>query len=230
MNFLGRRCVLCQRRLANINVGLCTKCNKQIERYIHCGCCGMPTQSYVKRCGYCLNTSPYWDQMVIIGHYVAPLDQLIHRFKFHHHFWLDKTLARLLLLAIYDAIRQNGISFPEAIFPVPLHHFRHWQRGYNQAELIAKYLAKWLNIPLCSQFIQRVKNTPSQRGLAAKERKQNLKQAFKFFTLPFNYRSIAIVDDVITTGATLNEIAQYFRLLGVENIQVWGLARAYSVQ
>lgn len=228
MNFLSFRCVLCQCQLSGINIGLCTRCNSDIKRYIYCGCCGMPTLSYTQRCGYCLHSQPYWDQMVIIGHYAPPLDKLIHQFKFYGNFWLDKTLARLLLIAIYEARRQHSLSFPEAIFPVPLHHIRHWRRGYNQADLIARYLAKWLHIPLYSQTIHRIKNTHPQRGLGAKEREQNLKQAFKFLDIPLNYRSIAIVDDVITTGATLKEIAQHFRQSGVENIQVWGLARAYS--
>ncbi len=187
----------------------------------------MPTASYVQRCGGCLNAMPYWDQMVLIGHYTSPLAEMIKNFKFHRQFWLDKTLARLLLLAVYEARRLHSLHFPQAIFPVPLHHFRQWQRGYNQADLIAKRLAKWLAIPCHSTFIQRVKRTPPQLGLNAKARRQNLKHAFKFANQEINYRSIALVDDVITTGSTLNEIAKHFRQLGVENIQVWGVARAF---
>ncbi|MFZ7155209.1 amidophosphoribosyltransferase [Avibacterium avium] len=227
MNFFAFRCVLCQQSLSIRNTGLCSKCNRNIERYVYCGCCGMPTASYVQRCGSCLNTMPYWDQMVLIGHYTSPLAEMIKDFKFHRQFWLDKTLARLLLLAVYEARRKHSLHFPQAIFPVPLHHFRQWQRGYNQADLIAKRLAKWLNIPCHSQFIQRVKRTPPQLGLNAKARRKNLKHAFKFANQEINYRSIALVDDVITTGSTLNEIVKHFRQLGVENIQVWGLARAF---
>lgn len=165
--------------------------------------------------------------MVIVGHYAPPLSNLIQQFKFHRLFWLDRTLARLLLLSVYEARRQHSLCFPEAIFPVPLHHYRQWMRGYNQADLVAKYLAQWLNIPCDNQFIQRVKYTSPQRGLHATDRKQNLRHAFKLANTSLSYRSIALVDDVITTGSTLNEIAKHFRQLGVENIQVWGLARTY---
>ncbi|MCW9710855.1 amidophosphoribosyltransferase [Avibacterium sp. 21-586] len=227
MNFLAFRCILCHQILSIQNAGLCSKCSRTIERYTYCGCCGMPTSNYVLHCGCCLNSRPYWDQMVVIGRYTPPLSEIIKNFKFQHQFWLDKTLARLLLLAVIDAKRQHFIRIPEIVIPVPLHHFRQWKRGYNQSHLIAKHLAKWLNIPCHSQFIQRIKRTPPQLGLNAKARKQNLRQAFKFANQRINYRSIALVDDVITTGSTLNEIAKHFRQLGVENIQVWGLARAF---
>lgn len=227
VNFFGFRCVLCQQVLSQAKQGICTTCSKAMKRYIYCGCCGMPTPSYVKHCGHCTTATPLWDQIVIISKYDPPISELIQQFKFHHLFWLDRTLARLLLLAVYEARRQHSLHFPQAIFPVPLHHFRQWRRGYNQADLIAKCLAKWLNIPCHSHFIQRIKRTPPQLGLNAKARRQNLKHAFKFANQEINYRSIALVDDVITTGSTLNEIAKHFRQLGVENIQVWGLARAF---
>lgn len=228
MNFFDFRCVLCQKNLFMGNNGICSQCNKAIERYTYCGCCGMPSPNNVQYCGYCLNSPPYWDHMIIIGHYAPPLSKLIQQFKFHNLFWLDKTLARLLLLSVYEARRLHFINFPDAIFPVPLSHLRQWMRGYNQADLIAGYLAKWLNIPYYPQHIQRIKNTPTQLGLNAKERKQNLKDAFALSIQSSKYHSIALVDDVITTGSTLNEVAKCFKTLGVQNIQVWGLARAYS--
>lgn len=164
--------------------------------------------------------------MVIIGRYNDPLSQLIHRFKFQKQFWLDRTLARLLLLELYEARRIYGLTFPQAIIPVPLHHIRQWQRGYNQADLLAKAICRWLEIPCLSHIVRRVKHTPTQRGLTATARRRNLKNAFNVAALtPFPYQRVALVDDVITTGSTLNEIATLLRQLGVQEIQVWGLAR-----
>ena len=152
---------------------------------------------------------------------------LIHRFKFQNGFFLDRTLARLLLLAVYEARRTHQLTLPQLILPVPLHHLRQWQRGYNQADLLARQLARWLNIPYRNDLMKRIKRTPTQRGLTATARRRNLKNAFRISdTLPqTGYRSVALVDDVITTGSTLNEIAKQLRHAGVEHIQVWGLAR-----
>ncbi|PRM40331.1 DNA utilization protein GntX [Haemophilus influenzae] len=166
--------------------------------------------------------------MVIIGHYVEPLSVLIHRFKFQNQFWIDRTLARLLYLAVRNAKRTHQLKLPEAIIPVPLYHFRQWRRGYNQADLLSRQLSRWLDIPNLNNIVKRVKHTHTQRGLSAKDRRQNLKNAFSLAVLKneFPYHRVALVDDVITTGSTLNEISKLLRKLGVEEIQVWGLARA----
>jgi competence protein F len=178
-------------------------------------------------CGNCLQQEPAWDRMVIIGRYNEPLSTLIHRFKFQKQFWLDRTLARLLYLAVRNARRTHGLMIPDVIIPVPLHHFRQWQRGYNQADLLARQLAKWLRIPYASDVLRRTKRTPTQRGLSAKDRRQNLKNAFQLTPTGKQrcYRCVALVDDVITTGSTLNEIVKQLRKMHVEHIQVWGLAR-----
>lgn len=225
--FFRFACVLCQAPLKQGANGLCSLCRKQIRHYVYCGGCGAPLQYFARHCGNCLQNEPAWDRMVVVGRYDEPLSYLIHRFKFQKQFWLDRTLARLLLLAVYEARRTHGLSFPEALIPVPLYHFRQWQRGYNQADLLAQALSRWLEIPCLSHIVKRVKHTHTQRGLSAATRRQNLKNAFALdLTKPFPYQRVALVDDVITTGSTLNEIAKQLRKLGVREIQVWGLARA----
>lgn len=111
---------------------------------------------------------------------------------------------------------------------MPLYHFRQWRRGYNQADLLSRQLSRWLDIPNLNNIVKRVRHTHTQRGLSAKDRRQNLKNAFSLAVLKneFPYHRVALVDDVITTGSTLNEISKLLRKLGVEEIQVWGLARA----
>nr|WP_179108663.1 phosphoribosyltransferase family protein [Rodentibacter genomosp. 2] len=219
--------MLCQAILKQGQNGLCSICQQKIRQYTYCGGCGMPLQHFALHCGCCGHNEFAWDRMVVVGRYDELLSQLIHRFKFQKQFWLDRTLARLLLLAVYDARRNHGLSFPQVIIPVPLYHLRQWQRGYNQADLLAKSISRWLEIPYISHIVKRVKHTRTQRGLSAAIRRQNLKNAFKIeFFKPFPYQRVALVDDVITTGSTLNEIAKLLRSLGVQEIQVWGLARA----
>ena len=178
-------------------------------------------------CGHCLRNEPAWDRIVIIGHYLEPLSSLIHRLKFQKQSWLDRSLSRLLYIAVREARRTHGLSLPQAIIPVPLYHFRQWQRGYNQADLLANWLSRWCHVPNCNHVVKRIKHTHTQRGLTAKDRRHNLKNAFAVNTKkPFPYERVALVDDVITTGSTLAEIAKQLRKLGVKEIQVWGLARA----
>ncbi|WP_439328051.1 amidophosphoribosyltransferase [Lonepinella sp. BR2357] len=227
MNWFGLSCVQCQQKLAIGSHGLCSRCNAEIRRFAYCGCCGAELIRDELRCGKCLQQEPAWQQMVIIGRYAEPLSTLIHRFKFQGQFWLDRSLARLLYLAVRQARRTHGLTLPDVILPVPLHHVRHWRRGYNQAALLAKWLARWLNIPMREDLLLRTKHTPSQRGLTAKARRNNLKNAFivQNKIKKCNYRSVCLIDDVITTGSTMNEMAKQLRKMGIPHIQVWGLAR-----
>ncbi|MGQ0286892.1 amidophosphoribosyltransferase [Pasteurellaceae bacterium 22721_9_1] len=227
MNFWRFCCVHCHRKLKIGSHGLCSICNRQIRRFSYCGCCGTELVKNEQHCGQCLRNEPSWQQMVIVGHYKEPLSILIHRFKFQGQYWLDRTLARLLYLAIREARRTHYLDLPEVILPVPLHHKRQWKRGYNQTALLAKWLSRWLNIPVREDLLRRVKHTPSQRGLTAKSRRANLKNAFEV-TPEFKkcgYKSVCLLDDVITTGSTLNEISKQLHKVGIEHIQVWGLAR-----
>lgn len=227
MNWFGFRCFLCQQTLAIAHHGLCSRCNQTIHRFTYCGHCGMEIARPALHCGRCLQNEPSWDRIVIIARYMEPLSQLIHRFKFQKSFFLDRTLARLLLLAVYDARRIYGLTLPDVLIPVPLYHFRQWQRGYNQADLLAQQLSKWLKIPVDNQLVQRCKHTHTQRGLSATDRRKNLRHAFQLSDKQSKcrYQSVALIDDVITTGSTLNEIAKLLRKAGIQHIQVWGLAR-----
>ncbi|QLB13767.1 amidophosphoribosyltransferase [Bisgaardia hudsonensis] len=231
MNLLNNRCILCKSILAIASHGLCSQCNHSIKRFIYCNHCGSTLAHYAKTCGFCLQSGFYWNNMILVGKYIPPLSDLIHQFKFQNKFWLDRTLARLLLLEIYQSKRIYQNPLPQVLIPVPLHHKRHWQRGYNQSALLGKCLAKWLNIPLEENLIIRSKHTETQRGLNSKKRKKNIKNAFSFDQEILNkwqkcgYKSVAIIDDVITTGATVNEIAKLLHQSNINAIQIWGLAR-----
>ena len=226
-NFWRFSCVACQSPLYFGAHGLCSRCRKQIISPAYCGRCGAPLNRSAMGCGNCLANPPIWDQMVVAGRYLPPLSELIQNFKLRRQFDLDGTLARLLYLALRQARREHQLLWPEALIPVPLHPKRQWLRGYNQAELLSAWLAKKLAIAHLPYVVKRIKNTPSQRNLNARERSQNLQNAF---ALPENYRfpyqHVALVDDVITTGATLEALSLVLKKAGVQRIQVWGIARA----
>lgn len=219
------RCFHCERPLAISQQGFCSRCIKQLKRQPYCLHCGSSLPSFQPHCGNCLQSEPKWQRIVQISGYHAPLAEWIHRFKFQQQPWLDKALARLLLLEILMQRRQQFFPLPEIILPVPLFWQRQWQRGYNQAERLARPLAKWLNIPLDTQSLQRSRATVSQRELSAAERRRNLRGAFTYRpTMP--YKRVAIIDDVVTTGSTMNAICAELKRHCVEEIYVWTLARA----
>src|SRR5699024_11658656 len=88
------------------------------------------------------------------------------------------SLARLLLLAVKEARSTHQLSLPELLIPVPLHHRRQWQRGYNQSSLLARHLSRWLNIPCLENVVIRQRATSTQRGKNSRQREQNMQQAF----------------------------------------------------
>lgn len=225
MNFWQFRCIQCESILALGSHGICCRCYRQIKQTPYCGRCGESLPTAALSCGECLRHEPKWHRIVQVSEYKPPFSDLIHRFKFRQHYWLDRSLARLLLLAVKKAQREQQLILPEVMIPVPLFWQRHWRRSFNQAELITRFLARWLDIPADHESLQRVRSTRSQRELNAAGRRKNVKGAFVFEPKK-NYRRVAIIDDVVTTGSTVNAVCRELLKREVEEIQIWTLARA----
>jgi len=138
---------------------------------------------------------------------------------------LSKNLLSCELCAIPHVYDFDGEEKPDCIVPVPLHFIREFQRGYNQAELIAKQLSYNLEIPLNRNLIKRIRHTPSQSSLSKKERQRNLRKAF-VCTQSEMPKFIALVDDVMTTGSTVEAITKILFGAGVKRVDVWCCARA----
>jgi ComF family protein len=130
-----------------------------------------------------------------------------------------RTLGRLLAERLAEHPHR-----PDALVPVPLHPRRYRERGFNQSAEIALELSRRLAIPLHASLCTRIRHTPAQAGLSARQRRVNVRRAFQVADtgLP---RHVAIVDDVVTTGTTVNELARTLRAAGVAYIQVWAVAR-----
>ena len=152
--------------------------------------------------------------------YASPLKELIGHLKFHGNLSYTPLLAQTFI----NSLKHRKNNLPECIIPVPLHQQRLRERGFNQALELARIIAKQLHIPVDYTLCQRNKATPFQSGLSAKQRKQNLKGAFSVEKTRL-YKHVAIFDDVVTTGTTVNELAKQLRQSGVETIEVWAIAR-----
>lgn len=176
-------------------------------------------------CGECLKQSPPFDKTLSGFHYQAPISEFITQLKYSAQFQLLPLLCDYLMHKIIEHYQNK--TLPDALVPVPLHPDKQIERGYNQSQLIAKQVARALNLKVISDNIKRIKHTKAQSGLDSVERKSNVKNAFSIDTqLPHH---IAIIDDVVTTGTTVSELAKQARLAGAIQIDVWCLARAYDL-
>lgn len=173
-------------------------------------------------CGHCLNDPPSYDHTFSAFQYAHPVDHLIHDLKFNRKLAIARLLGELMAQQLKKRARA---PLPQLIIPVPLHAARLRERGYNQATELARPIARALNIPIDYQHCQRHCATAIQSDLPANERSRNVKGVFHIVKkLPA--RHVAIVDDVMTTGATVAEFATTLRSAGVEKIEVWVCARA----
>ncbi|QPK65341.1 ComF family protein [Methylomonas sp. LL1] len=216
-------CILCgQAGFAGLD--LCKACFDDLPRNLDC-CyrCGQPFDMAISApqlCGRCLRKSPSFDETHAPFLYDDSLRYLITQLKFHRHY----KHARLLgtLLARYLA---ETAELPECIIPVPLHRNRYRQRGFNQAIEIARHLSSQLSIPLLLNACIRDRDTAHQTELPAKQRLKNMRRAFSA-AKPLAYQHVAIVDDVMTTGATIGALAIELKRQGVNRVDVWVCARA----
>lgn len=219
---LPLRCLLCGAAGAD-GIDLCGDCAAELPRNAACCArCALPLAVAAMLCGQCQRRPPVWDAAWSPFRYAWPLDRLESRYKFGRDLAAGKVLATLWLA------EPRAIDLPDLILPVPLHRGRLRQRGYNQALELARPLATALGVPVQHDFLQRLRATPAQTELDAIDRRRNVSGAFGLragISLPAH---VAIVDDVMTTGATLAECARTLRRAGVKRVDVWALARAPS--
>ncbi|WP_188797723.1 ComF family protein [Dyella nitratireducens] len=214
------RCLLCGDAGAN-GIDLCADCAAELPRNTYC-CqrCALPLSISTPLCGRCQRKAPPWDAAWAPFRYAWPLDRLETRFKFSR----DLAAGRVLATMWRRAPRPREL--PQLILPVPLHHRRLRERGYNQALEMARPLASVLGIPCRHDILLRMRHTDAQTGLDAVERRRNLRGAFALRNAAILPAHVIVLDDVLTTGATLAECARTLKRAGVERVDVWALARA----
>lgn len=222
---IASRCWLCQQPLHIARHGLCNLCIRHFPPLpLCCPRCGLPSGSALQSCGRCLIKPPAWQSLIFAGVYLPPLSTLLLRLKFSSTPELAEPLARLLLLRWLERWRDGNVVRPNTILSVPLHLHRHRQRGYNQAELLARPLARWLGCEYLPYALERCRATSPQQQLSETERKLNLKRAF-CCKQDLEGKHIALIDDVVTTGSTISEVSKILNKNNIASLQVWCICR-----
>lgn len=200
---------------------LCPACHAGLPHNpLSCRLCALPLAAHEEGvCGACLRHPPPVDGSTVPFLYAPPLDHLLLGLKFNQRLVNGRLLGGLMA----EAILASGTELPDAILPVPLHPARLRERGYNQALELARPLARRLQLPLMPRLALRSKATAAQSRLEQGERRRNIRGAF---TLPGRVPGhIAILDDVVTTGSTVGELARALRRAGAQRVVVWACAR-----
>ena len=221
--FFPYRCVLCQ-QAGDGERDLCRYCESLLTPLptSRCAICAVPLPSAQDKqvCGECLQNRPFYQQAFIPYIYEHGIRTLINQLKFNQRLLHAHILADLF----YTAARQQQLEPAEVLVPMPLHRRRLNVRGFNQSLLLARAIGRTWGLPVATGYCRRIKHVPPQAGLNRQQRKQNVKAVFAVAnTLP--YRHIALVDDVMTTGSSVNELAKMFKQAGVQRVDVWCMAR-----
>lgn len=214
---LPQRCVLCAD--PGGPDGLCDGCQTDLPWLpaLHCPVCALPA-SQPETCGRCLRRPPAFDDTVAAFSYGFPVDGMIRRLKFH----AALPLAEVLALGLQRTLR--GRTRPDLLLPMPLARSRLRQRGFNQSIEIARPLARALSLKLELDACRRSRDTREQSGLSLAARRGNLRGAFEC-DARLSGADIAVLDDVMTSGTTLDELARTLKLAGARRVTAWVVAR-----
>ena len=221
-------CLLCAQNIAQNDQNthpsihaVCRACLEELPWHPNTSCpqCGLTSSGMV--CGSCLNSTPDFDVTKAVFLYAYPVDAMMLRYKYGKHLNLGDTFGEFLAEKI-------SLETVDLIIPIPMHPQRLKERGFNQALEIAKILTKNHKEKLDYQSVTRQTLTPPQASLPLKERVKNIRGAFKVNADKFDKlqgKRIAIVDDVMTTGASLNELAKTLKKTGARHVECWVIAR-----
>lgn len=217
------RCILCQGAV-NGDVELCLECYRSLpHNRVCCVRCALPLAEEIKNkvlCGGCIRRSPAFDYAHSLFRYEDSVIGLIHQLKFSEKISHARSIGEMLL----RKLNETGEK-PDCLLPVVLHGSRLRQRGFNQSIEISRVIAKKTGIPIEYDAVIRQRSTAAQTGLNAKQRIKNIKRAFTVVK-ELNYQHVLIVDDVMTTGATVNELARVLKRNKVARVGVLSIARA----
>jgi ComF family protein len=171
-------------------------------------------------CGQCQKYPPTYTETIVPFEYSDPIAHYIHLLKYQNQLSYATTLG--LMLATH--VVRNCRSLPDALVPVPLYNSKLRQRGFNQAKMIAQTVGRLLEIQVDDEILKRIRNTNSQTSLELPERRKNMHNAFAV-TAPGRYDSVAVVDDVITSGATINAACSALKRNDYNTISAWSIAK-----
>lgn len=202
---------------------LCVDCTADLPLLVHqCECCAIPLPAGNTRCGRCIATAPPYNKVYCPLLYEFPVDKLIPELKFRHKLHLVPVLAQILGDHLQQVIVDKQ---PQLLIPVPLHPRRIRERGFNQSQEIARLVSRQTGIPLKPNLVIRQQHTLRQTELKRRDRLNNLKQAFHLNAKP-GVSHAMIIDDVMTTGATVTAMARLLKKAGVKRVDIAVVARS----
>lgn len=204
-----------------------------------CVICGQQADQAYALCGYCEHQLPvieqmadvnnqfihhhrhHWDQLYGFYHYNGYIESLIKAFKFNHSLTAGHILSHLFVMQAERCM--TNISDYDCLIPMPIHRWRHVKRGFNQVQILTKSLARACHLSIDTRLCHRARYTPYQNQLAPEKRVMNVKQVFRLSHKPC-YQRVLIIDDVITTGSSLDELARCLKSQGVDQVDACALA------
>lgn len=221
-------CLLCGARGSGRR-DICAACALELPVNTHCcSLCAVPLPAltgnlHAATCGRCLRRRPRYLRAHAAFVYAPPLDHLVRRFKFGGRLEYGRLLGQLFVECLAD-LSPHAV---DCLLPVPLHASRLHERGFNQALILAGTLSRAVSIPIERSLAVRDRATPVQTELSASQRRRNVRAAFRLRGAVRGLR-IAIVDDVLTTGATVEELTRVLLRGGAAEVRVYTLARAQT--
>lgn len=234
MNILGElisfvfpeRCLIC--KTITLDFGLCPNCWNKISFISNpsCAICSYPFENETSEdliCGYCLQKKPSFDKAFAVMKYDENSKILIHKFKFNDQLHLTKIFSKWIINSISD--NKNNIDI---IMPVPIHKFKLFFRKYNQSALLSNEIGAKLKINTLQRALIKTKYTKPQTSLSKKNRLSNIKNTIKInekYKKEIQNKNILIIDDVYTTGATLNECAKLLKKSGCNKVYIATIAK-----
>jgi len=223
-----RACASCGGRVDEASSHLCWDCQAQLPfiRQPYCARCGDPVEGRVDEaftCHNCDDLQPAFDIARSVVRYRGPMQRMIQDFKYHAAHWLAPDLVRLMTAGLQTSKEIGDFA---GICCVPLHRVKQRMRGYNQAALLARGLAQTLDKPFLRNTLVRLRQTGTQTHLTARERVANVHGAFAVRRpAALSERAVLLVDDVMTTGATVSECSRVLKAVGATRVCVLTVAR-----
>lgn len=221
------QCISC-RELVEETGGLCSVCWEQIEflSQPQCHVCGFPFELHIEgetTCGNCIKRRPYYNMARAVFAYDDKSSGLIIGFKYSDKIYASDPFARWMVRAGGDMIKESDM-----VIPVPLHRMRLFKRRYNQSALLAHSIARLTALEVRTDILLRRKNTKPQAGMTYSQRMTNVTGAFGInskYKDAIKGKTILLIDDVITTGATIEACTRTMLRAGAKNVNVLTLAR-----
>jgi len=231
--FFPARCRICEQTLDGISrLPICPRCwldAAPIADQGLCHLCGLPagpSDVLVFQCPSCIEHPPRFALARSYGEYGGALRELVHLLKYHGMIPLASPLGERLVSVAENPLWREEFAGCQAVAAVPLESARLRSRGYNQAELLARFVARRLGLPLLpARAFRRVRPTATQAGLTRPQRRENVRGAFEAQSAAVKDRTILLIDDVMTTGATLDSCAAALRDAGATRVLALSVAR-----